>query len=294
LNQSNRIRRNTSFHTVRGQTMSEKQAIDLTRRRVLGGIGAIGVASAGAALGTSAYFSDEESFEGNSLTAGELDLFVHYDFTFDQGSASGNFEGPTSGIVQGDTDYNNEDEVSVSYNLTDVKPGDSGTLQFCPAIVDNPAWLWVDGELTENAENGYTEPEPDTADGGDTNDPGTPDGTGELADAIQITLAYCNEQGETLREMNNPDDYTLADLAAELGETDGFLLDGEPDSGGSDPFSGTGDPQEPAGPCLCIEWEVPVEVGNEIQTDSVGFDFTFIAEQSRHNENPGSPPNSST
>jgi predicted ribosomally synthesized peptide with SipW-like signal peptide len=290
LNQSNRIRRNTSFHTVRGQTMSEKQAIDLTRRRVLGGIGAIGVASAGAALGTSAYFSDEESFEGNSLTAGELDLFVHYDFTADQGNVSGNLEGPTSGVVQGDTDEFEGDEVTVGYTLTDVKPGDSGTLQFCPAIVDNPAWLWVDGELTENAENGQSEPEAAVDSTG--GDPGT--GNGELADAIQVTLAYCNEQGETIRELNNPDDYTLADLAAELGETDGFLLDGEPDTGGSDPFSGTGDPQEPAGPCLCFEWEVPVDVGNEIQTDSVGFDFTFIAEQSRHNENPGSPPNSST
>jgi predicted ribosomally synthesized peptide with SipW-like signal peptide len=36
------------------------------------------VASAGAGLGTSAYFSDTETFEDNSLTAGELDMVVGY------------------------------------------------------------------------------------------------------------------------------------------------------------------------------------------------------------------------
>ncbi len=41
--------------------------IGLSRRRVLGGLGAIGIASAGAGLGTTAYFSDQESFEGTRL-----------------------------------------------------------------------------------------------------------------------------------------------------------------------------------------------------------------------------------
>ena len=50
--------------------------IGLSRRKLLGGLGAIGVASAGAGLGTTAYFSDQESFEGNTITAGELDLSV--------------------------------------------------------------------------------------------------------------------------------------------------------------------------------------------------------------------------
>jgi len=50
--------------------------LGLSRRRVLAGIGAVGVASAGAGLGTTAYFSDSESFEGNTITAGELDLSV--------------------------------------------------------------------------------------------------------------------------------------------------------------------------------------------------------------------------
>ena len=63
--------------------------IDLTRRKVLGSIGAVGVAGAAAGYGTTAYFTDEESVENNTLTAGALDLKVdweeHYWDDFDAG-----------------------------------------------------------------------------------------------------------------------------------------------------------------------------------------------------------------
>ncbi|MFA9518708.1 SipW-dependent-type signal peptide-containing protein, partial [Halopenitus sp. H-Gu1] len=62
--------------------MSNQDKIGLSRRRVLASMGAIGVASAGAGLGTTAYFSDEESFTGNTLTAGELDLKVDWQQTY--------------------------------------------------------------------------------------------------------------------------------------------------------------------------------------------------------------------
>lgn len=52
---------------------------DLTRRRVLGSIGAVGIAGAAAGYGTTAYFSDEESFDNNTLTAGALDLKVDWE-----------------------------------------------------------------------------------------------------------------------------------------------------------------------------------------------------------------------
>src|SRR6056297_1506134 len=51
----------------------------LSRRQALTALGTVGVASAGAGLGTSAYFSDEETFKGNSLTAGSLDLKVAWE-----------------------------------------------------------------------------------------------------------------------------------------------------------------------------------------------------------------------
>ncbi|WP_255212521.1 SipW-dependent-type signal peptide-containing protein [Halorubrum sp. CBA1229] len=57
--------------------MSNK-SFKLSRRKALASLGAVGVASAGAGLGTSAYFSDTESFENNTITAGELDLKVDW------------------------------------------------------------------------------------------------------------------------------------------------------------------------------------------------------------------------
>jgi predicted ribosomally synthesized peptide with SipW-like signal peptide len=57
--------------------MAEK--FELSRRKVLAGLGTVGVASAGVGLGTSAYFSDKESFENNQLVAGELDLKVGWE-----------------------------------------------------------------------------------------------------------------------------------------------------------------------------------------------------------------------
>ncbi len=56
----------------------EKNGLKLSRRKALAGIGGIGVASAGAGLGTSAFFSDAESFDNNTLTAGELDLRIDW------------------------------------------------------------------------------------------------------------------------------------------------------------------------------------------------------------------------
>ncbi|WP_281194022.1 SipW-dependent-type signal peptide-containing protein, partial [Halorubrum sp. F4] len=56
--------------------------IGLSRRQILAGLGAVGVASAGAGLGTTAYFSDQESFANNTLTAGELDLKVDWQQTY--------------------------------------------------------------------------------------------------------------------------------------------------------------------------------------------------------------------
>jgi len=50
--------------------------IELTRRKGLGGLGAIRVTSAGVDPGTTACFSDEEPFANNTFIAGEQDLLV--------------------------------------------------------------------------------------------------------------------------------------------------------------------------------------------------------------------------
>ncbi len=50
--------------------------IELSRRKALAALGTIGAAGAGAGLGTSAFFSDQETFSNNQLVAGELDMKV--------------------------------------------------------------------------------------------------------------------------------------------------------------------------------------------------------------------------
>jgi predicted ribosomally synthesized peptide with SipW-like signal peptide len=161
------------------------------------GLGSVGVASAGAGLGTSAYFSDEESFDDNTLSAGELDLLVDYELSYDQGSAG---SGGTSGTINGDVqvvDENGDDVAegdAVSLTLDDVKPGDYGEVTISIHICDNPAYLRLSGEITENDENGQKEPELE-AEGEDT------DGLGELAQVQQADHAAIAVDGRAGLEL---------------------------------------------------------------------------------------------
>ncbi|TKX85637.1 VWA domain-containing protein [Halorubrum sp. SS5] len=193
--------------------------IGLSRRKVLAGLGAVGVASAGAGLGTTAYFNDTETFEGNTLTAGELDLKLDYKSTYLGGPGrlddvidmgypdaedlgEGRYllgQAPSPADMQAWEDLVMEDDFDFCspeadqylvngsgipvFTLDDVKPGDSGEVTISIHICDNPAFLYLSGELTENAENGQSEPEMED-EGEDT------DGVGELADAIEVCVWY--------------------------------------------------------------------------------------------------------
>ncbi|OYR43399.1 MULTISPECIES: VWA domain-containing protein [unclassified Halorubrum] len=201
--------------------------IGLSRRKLLAGLGAVGVASAGAGLGTTAYFNDTETFQGNTLTAGELDLKLDYRATYAGGTGrideingwypdfdvveeeegvyligeapsidepdAWEDEVQTRDFCLPDVGLVNGDEIPV-FVLDDVKPGDCGEVTISLHICDNPSWVWMNGELTENAQNGYSEPELEALAemGLDTDDS---DGEGQLADAIDVTMWYdenCN------------------------------------------------------------------------------------------------------
>nr|WP_049984808.1 SipW-dependent-type signal peptide-containing protein [Halobellus rufus] len=171
----------------------EEPEFDLTRRKVLGSIGAIGAASAGAGLGTSALFSDTESFEENTITAGTLDLKVDWQQTYDgpdglvpvnaypdhdgdglQSTADGNEydlqnPGPIDlaceDLASGDElpeDVFGDQDTLVS--LGDVKPGDSGEITFSFNLCDNPGYVWLNGGLVSESENGINEAEAESPD----------------------------------------------------------------------------------------------------------------------------------
>ena len=75
---------------------------------------------------------------------------------------------------------------------------------------------------------------------------------------------------------------TMAEVFAQL--SDGIVLDGNRQEEGLQPYPGA------TTQCIGFEWTLPTDVGNEVQSDSIGFDFGFQVEQSRHNDTPFATP----
>jgi predicted ribosomally synthesized peptide with SipW-like signal peptide len=298
--------------------------VELSRRKALAALGTVGAASAGAGLGTSAYFSDEESFDNNQLTAGTLDMKVswaeHYsDWSEDEADHAHMEDGELvvddrQGFMdatlqeqfpdkrvrrlldEGDVEPCDvladvpDDLEKPVIDLSDVKPGDFGEVTFDFALCDNPGFLRMNGELLANAENGLTEPEADDADEAGNEDgigaaqlPGTA-GSGELADALRITVwddADCDN-------VVGPDETVLLRSTSLVAATH-LLSAGLPLSGDLPAEEGGGAAGAPncyspgSRHCIGFLWELPVDHGNEVQSDAVRFDLGFDTEQCRHN-----------
>ncbi|MFB6101770.1 MAG: YncE family protein, partial [Haloplanus sp.] len=183
-------------------------------------------------------FSDQETFENDRLVAGELDLMVDWQQTYN-GEPVDAFPDADGDDVQDPIRTRREladeaglpiDSPSVEtafrdqfanvpddrprplIDLDDVKPGDSGEVTVSLHLFDNPGYLDMVGRLLENAEDGLTESEGD--------DPGENGGPpGELADEIRATLWY-DEDGDN--ELD-PGDSTL--LRKRCGESSLGLFD---------------------------------------------------------------------
>jgi predicted ribosomally synthesized peptide with SipW-like signal peptide len=282
--------------------MSKK--LELTRRRVLGGLGTIGVASAVAGLGTSAYLSDEESFEDNTITAGTLDMQVTASV-----EAANDYWAQQTNL--GELEATADGEAVTGLQVDDVKPGDWGIICFDIDIGDNPGYVQVRTENLESSENGYSEPEPtdgnETSMTGDFNDPGVSDGAGELQDKILATV--WNDYGGGDRTALSGLDGTTNVAGGGQSEAwdpsrdEGGVVDSDTHyttlqeaydtySTGVTIRDGAGDPLaieddgENFNSEFCLLLEIPSEVGNEIQGDSLSFDLVFDAEQTRNNDSP--------
>jgi predicted ribosomally synthesized peptide with SipW-like signal peptide len=105
-----------------------RDEIDISRRKVLAGLGGIGLASTGAGLGTSAYFSDTEEFDGNQLVAGSLDMKVSYEEHYSDWS-----DDELDGIPEGD--------------LTMEQPNDLQS--FTGIIGDDVGPVWVHNDSVD-------------------------------------------------------------------------------------------------------------------------------------------------
>jgi len=189
--------------------MTDDDNFRLSRRQALTALGTVGVASAGAGLGTSAYFSDTESFDGNSMVAGELDLKVDWQQTYEGPigevpvNAYPDHDGDGWQSLDEETEYDPGSPLTLScvdlesgddlpddvftapnrtsanggaideqgslVSLGDVKPGDSGEVTFSLHLCDNPGYVWMNGTVVENVDNGKSEPE-----ASDPDEPGAP------------------------------------------------------------------------------------------------------------------------
>jgi predicted ribosomally synthesized peptide with SipW-like signal peptide len=237
----------------------DPQLHNLTRRKVLAGLGAVGLASAGAGLGTSAYFSDRESFLGNSLQAGTLDLKLDYKATYlggpgrldaitamgypdaeylgdgryllDQSPSPADMQAWEDLVTGEEFDFCSDeaDEFLVNgdgipmFSLQDVKPGDSGEMTISLHLCDNPGYLKLVGDLTENAENGQNDAELADEDA-------DADGLGELADAIEVCVWY-DEDCDNVYEPTGTGQQNELEVAL-VSDTSGSMNTGDAGPGG--------------------------------------------------------------
>jgi len=280
--------------------MSDKKTYGLSRRKALLGLGTVGVAGAGAGVGTSALFSDEESFEDNTITAGTQNLIVNADIV-DSSSFDGN--GGSISIE----DMTADGDPAVGITVQDIKPGDSFVIGVDPVVEGNPGYLAVTGTVTEDSDNVNTEPEV-SADGDISNSTDSQGTDGELLENLEVTsLGYesgdANNGIPSSASITNDDGFPgdfpnstgnsvpLADLLS------GLLYRGR---GGSAPagHGAAGDSATRVGADTSqsnvdtnrvthlIEFTLPTSVGNVVQGDSLTFDLTWSLEQVRNNAAP--------
>ncbi|WP_255192357.1 SipW-dependent-type signal peptide-containing protein [Natronobeatus ordinarius] len=247
--------------------MTDDNTIGLSRRRVLGGLGAIGVASAGAGIGTTAYFSDQEQFDDNTITAGEFGLTVKQAVT----------EVDQDGIGPDELTFNSnveESEYGVwatdTITIEDAKPGDKYEFCWKLKVHDNPGYVAVAGDHTD--ENGVDAGNVSVDDLWDIDEEGELSTLGDevLVDSLKIT----NGKKEVGYEYGEYYD-TLGELLEDL--EDGVLLHTDD---GDVPIT-----FEPGKKWfLCVKLSIPTDVGNEIQGASLEWNKSFYAEQARHND----------
>lgn len=322
--------------------MSKKQ-IDLSRRKLIAGLGTAGVAAAGAGLGTTAYLNDEESFTENQISAGTLDMVVSADLVAANGYWADQIGEEGLPLELGESDGGVEGALTIS----DVKPGDWGIVCFDVEVSSNPGYVTLHADNLVNKGGDLTEPEEAEMDDGEEDD-------GELSDNLLVTYwdEWDDDEGGKagLTSLNNitnvasdvpMEDFGYKEPVGPSGEVEGEdveyttlreMIEGYEDGtasgngfdaatgnqndkedgilvGGTDDPTIVGDPNEPEQPRInddgvleyCLLFEIPTEVGNEIQDDSVTFDLGWTTEQVRNNDDPrsdstlnttGSPPNS--
>jgi len=149
-------------------------------RKILLSLSTIGIIAAIAVSGTIAYFNDTETSEGNTFTAGAIDLKIDNHSWY-------------NGEYRPDLSWELDDLTGhLFFDYEDMKPTDWGEDTISLHVNGNDAWACMDFNLYNADDNGLTEPEEST---GDTT--GGP-GRGELQD--QIHFVWWADDGDNVLE----------------------------------------------------------------------------------------------
>ena len=159
---------------------------------------AVGAVVAGA---TGAFFSDTETSEGNTFTAGAIDLGIdnesYYNGHLNDGTSWNlNFD-LDEGCVFGD---GTSEIPCLFFNFDDLKPGDYGEDTISIHVTNNESWLCADVTLTSNDDVNCTEPEDDgdAENGQCENQLPAPNSDGDLAQ--EIDFLWWAEDGDNVLE----------------------------------------------------------------------------------------------
>ena len=265
----------------------DNDKIGLSRRKMLVGLGAVGVASAGAGLGTTAFFSDEESFQNNTITAGQFELAVTQSTHVVDQDGIGPDEDTFDDLV-------NHDGFAEGFlDITDAKPGDSYKYCWDPCVWYNPGYIQItlSSEETTGNDNGVNHVDAD----------------GLLGDFMLAVVTLEDQNGDTEVVFQG----TLGQLVDEFAA--GGLVHAV---GGEDPEychqpcelmeGADGEPADAVELCVYLYLPSRADVGETVTVGSVEFgpleasdspgnavqgaifegDVHFEAEQCRHNETP--------
>ncbi|MFC5366804.1 CalY family protein [Salinirubrum litoreum] len=168
-----------------------RRSVGVSRRQLLAGVGTVGVASLGAGLGTTAFFTDREVTTA-TLDGGTLDLRLDYRAAYRPGDRRTDFgsdpdadripdsgglvvleqvpdlryeDGPREGRPFSEGDWGDavreipcddtrlvDGSVPTIFDLGDVKPGDEGEITTSLHLCGNPAYLWLRTTETVDAD----------------------------------------------------------------------------------------------------------------------------------------------
>ena len=277
-------------------------------KKILVSLSIIGIISAIAIGATTAYFSDTETSEGNTFTAGSIDLKVdnhcYYngiECIFDQSANKYCWDENNSGYCESEEEtctctweLKDLGDNDLFFDFSDLKPGDWGEDTVSLHVNNNDAWACVTFKEMESKDNTCTEPE-----GKDENkpSPGQCDEPGELAE--NLYFVFWVDDGDNVYEPLEEKIITSG-WASDLlpGSTTYPIADNTFSIAGNPGTPLTGGEDYHIGKMWCfgdLDWSTATSsdnwtcdgsgVGNAPQTDSLTGDVEFYVVQARNNSN---------